>query len=107
MKQKFIKTKSLDGKTQFTWHWDRSVPFQQALREQVRKHFRKGLKAVYILAALVLIGGCASKPSKPCNVERIALGHPDMNQALEDHKELIMDFMHTIAVLEQEAGGYQ
>jgi len=60
-----------------------------------------------ILLLLLLCAGCAHRPLKPCNLDRIAQEHADLSAALQEHQALVMDFMRTISILENQAGGYQ
>lgn len=66
------------------------------------------MKTLQIIPIFILLVGCASKPVKPCQVERICLQHRvEMLEMLKEHRGLTMELLRTIAELEQEAGGYQ
>jgi hypothetical protein len=61
-----------------------------------------------IILLLTASTGCAHRPIKECNLERIANAHRvELSQMLSNYPCTTMELMRTIATLEQEAGGYQ
>jgi len=61
-----------------------------------------------MLIVVMLLSGCASRQPRPCQVERISFKYrDDMLDSLSRHPDMTMDLLHTIAILEQEAGGYR
>jgi hypothetical protein len=59
-----------------------------------------------ILLLLASLAGCATR--KECNITLINHRHPgELSAILKEHESLTMDLLHTIAVLEQEAGHYR
>jgi hypothetical protein len=58
--------------------------------------------------ALLAFTGCAHRPIRDCNVQRIADSHrEELSQMLSNYPSTTMEMLRTIATLEQEAGGYR
>jgi hypothetical protein len=59
-----------------------------------------------LFLSVVLLCGC-SAPRQECRLELIRRAHPELSECLSNYPSLTMDFMQTIAVLENKAGGYR
>jgi len=64
------------------------------------------LSLVFICLVFATLAGCAT-PRKECNIELIHQRHPELSEANEKYPALMMDFMHTITILEEKVGGYR
>lgn len=76
--------------------------------EVVRRQRENCAKMKLIALLLLASAGCAHRPIKECNLERIANAHRiELSQMLSNSPATTMEMMRTIATLEQEVGGYQ
>lgn len=64
------------------------------------------MKITVFALCLLACFGCAHQKHE-CNLELIRTRHPELAQAMTNYPALTTDFMHTIAILENQAGGYR
>lgn len=66
------------------------------------------MKTTLAIIAILALPCCETRPLKPCNVERVCFrDRAETHAVLRDHPAWAMDALKTIALLENEAGGYE